>query len=265
MNVRSLGRQTDFIFSRFAGSVEDKGPYVVIKTPSNPGYHWGNYILFDRPPRRGDLLEWKSLFDKEFPDYIEPHHYTFTWETDPETNGNYQEFLADGFEFESAVILTANQLNQPKHLNNEVSIKKIETKQEWEDVIQLQILCADKRFLNEGYKSFKRNQMQHYQEMKHAGLGNWFGAYIGEKLVGDLGVFCQEKLARFQNVGTHPQFRHQGICGTLVYMAGQVALREYGVETLVMEADAEYHAARIYESVGFEKSEINYSLSWWRK
>lgn len=31
-----------------------------------------------------------------------------------------------------------------------------------------------------------------------------------------------------------------------------------------MEADPEYHAARIYESVGFKRGEINYSLSWWK-
>jgi hypothetical protein len=31
-----------------------------------------------------------------------------------------------------------------------------------------------------------------------------------------------------------------------------------------MEADADYHAARIYESVGFKRHEINYALSWWK-
>lgn len=60
MNIRSLGRKTDLIFARFSGTVEDKGFYTLVKTPSNPGYHWGNYIIFDRPPQGGDLKTGKS-------------------------------------------------------------------------------------------------------------------------------------------------------------------------------------------------------------
>jgi hypothetical protein len=36
MNVRSLARQTDFIFAGFAGAVIDRGSYEVVRTPDNP-------------------------------------------------------------------------------------------------------------------------------------------------------------------------------------------------------------------------------------
>lgn len=49
------------------------------------------------------------------------------------------------------------------------------------------------------------------------------------------------------------------------YQAGSLALAEYPIDQLVMEADPGYHAARIYESVGFSSVETNYSLSWWKK
>lgn len=39
--------------------------------------------------------------------------------------------------------------------------------------------------------------------------------------------------------------------GTLVYRSAQYAFREMKLKQLVMCADQEYHAARIYESVGF--------------
>lgn len=101
--------------------------------------------------------------------------------------------------------------------------------------------------------------------MSEAGLGNWFGAFIGEQLVGDLGIFHENGIGRYQNVGTHPNFRKQGICGTLVYQSGLIALRDYKIQYLVMEADPDYHAARIYESVGFKRNEENYALSWWKR
>lgn len=264
MTVRSLGRRTDFIFARFSGSVEDKGSYTLIQTPSNPGYHWGNYIVFDKAPRAGDLRNWKELFDKEFPFYSEPHHYVFTWDTEVEEKGECHEFLDEGFEFDSAVVLTAKELSEPRHMNNSVSIRKIESNHDWNQVIGNQTLCADPKYLNEYYEDFKRGQMGQYRRMKEAGKGNWFGAFSGDKLVGDLGVYFEGDIARYQSVCTHPEYRRRGICGTLVFFAGQVALKEYGVQSLVMEADPDYHAARIYESVGFKRSETNYSLSWWK-
>jgi hypothetical protein len=43
-----------------------------------------------------------------------------------------------------------------------------------------------------------------------------------------------------------------------------LAFEEFGVDHLVMEADIDYHAARIYESIGFKRNELNHALSWWK-
>ena len=125
MTIRSLGRRTDLIFANFSGSVIDKGHYTLVKTPGNPGYHWGNFIIFDQEPKSGDLKKWTELFDKEFEYYSEPHHYTFTWDTEAPNKGEYQEFIDSGFEFDSAIVLTATELNPPKILNSQVSVRKI--------------------------------------------------------------------------------------------------------------------------------------------
>jgi ribosomal protein S18 acetylase RimI-like enzyme len=266
MKLNSLGRKTDLIFARFSGEVIFKENYILIKTPSNPGYHWGNYIIFDRAPKKGDLKEWKKLFDQEYSYYKEPHHYSFTWDTDKaeEDSGDYAEFIEEGFEFDSGVVLSTKKLVTPKFYNNELEIKIIETKEQWSDVYNLQLLCADPKYLNDYYEVFKREQMANYQRMAKANLGNWYGAYLNGKLVGDLGVFSDGEVARYQSVGTHPEFRRKGICATLVYEAGKSTLENSKIEYLVMEADPEYHAARIYESVGFNKSEVNHALSWWK-
>ncbi len=264
MEIRSLGRQTDLIFARFSGYVKDLGNYTLVQTPSNPGYHWGNYIIFDRAPKGGDYEEWKQLFDNEFSYYKVPHHYVFTWDTINQEEGETQEFVDNGFEFDSAIVLTTKTLNPPEHLNNTITIRKIITDDEWEAVIRLQTLCADPKVLNDYYIDFKREQIANYRKMSEVEKGSWFGAFIRDELVGDLGIFFDDKVARYQNVGTHPDYRKQGICGTLVYEAGKIAFADYGINYLVMEADPDYHAARIYESVGFKRTETNYSLSWWR-
>lgn len=55
MQPTSLGYRTDLIFHRFEGEVTDRGHYLVIHTPSNPSYRWGNLLIFDAPPEAGIL------------------------------------------------------------------------------------------------------------------------------------------------------------------------------------------------------------------
>jgi len=265
MEIQSLGRRTDFMFAKFSGSVTDRGSYTLIQTPNHPNHYWGNYIVFDHAPRKGSLKEWTRIFDSEFTYYSEPHHYVFTWDVGRDEPGEYQEFLDANYDFESSVVLSAKVLRPPLHLNPDIQIKKICSSQEWEEVIRLQTLCGDPKFINSHYETYKRGQIQQYMEMSEAGMGSWFGAFLNGQLVGDLGIFHDGKLGRYQNVDTHPDFRRRGICGTLVYQAGLTALAEFGIGQLVMEADVHYHAARIYESVGFKPVEVNHSLSWWRE
>ena len=78
-----------------------------------------------------------------------------------------------------------------------------------------------------------------------------------------MGVFATGMLGRFQAVGTHPAYRRQGICGALVYQTGRYALEQMKLETLVMVADENYHAAKIYETIGFEPEEHQVGLDWW--
>ena len=43
--LRSVGYRTDLFVCAFDGVVEERDRYVVIRTPSNPSFWWGNYLL----------------------------------------------------------------------------------------------------------------------------------------------------------------------------------------------------------------------------
>ena len=94
------------------------------------------------------------------------------------------------------------------------------------------------------------------------GHGQWFGAFLDGRLVASLGIFTSaDGLARYQEVKTHPEARGQGLAGTLVHAAGRHALDEMGAETLVIVADPDYLAIRIYRSVGFDDTETQLGAS----
>ena len=68
MAVVSLGYLTDLTAARAAGQRDEQRPgYQVIRTPANPTFHWGNFLLFDRPPATGTVSSWMSTFAREFP------------------------------------------------------------------------------------------------------------------------------------------------------------------------------------------------------
>jgi hypothetical protein len=261
MRLSSLAHQTDLMLARFQGEVKDHGRYITVKTPANPGYHWGNYIIFDHPPAAGDFKRWKELYRREFTHYPEIKHMTFAWDQpDP---GQTDEFLQAGFHLDKSVVLTTAQVQRPPKFNETVTVRPLHSEQDWEQTTLLQILCRSQDHEPMSYEKYKRAQMANFREMSRAGLGGWFGAFLNGKLVGDLGVFHQNGIARYQQVSTHPDYRRLGVCGTLVHATACHALERFGTKTLVMVADSEYHAARIYESVGFQPTEKTFSLGWW--
>ena len=104
--------------------------------------------------------------------------------------------------------------------------------------------------------AFATGKTRAHRRLVEQGRGQWFGAFLGDELVASLGIFvASEGLARFQDVKTRPDFRGRGLCGTLVHAAGRHAFDELGVHTLLMVADPDYLAIRVYRSVGFEETE----------
>ncbi|MFK8136953.1 MAG: GNAT family N-acetyltransferase [Bdellovibrionales bacterium] len=260
--MKSLVRKTDQIFLKSSSQIVDKDNYSVIKTPTNPGFHWGNYLYLKKPPELESLKQWIECFDEEFKKGLQ--HYNFVWASyEPISSSSKRAMEEFGFKYYSAVGLMAKEITFPTHFNSDITIRSIQKEEDWEAVIQNQLACADPIYLDENYEPFKRTQFDVYRELVNNGEGEWFGAFLGDELSADLGIFTVDNLARFQSVGTNPRFRKKGICASLVFHAGNQYLSKSGIDTLVMEADENYHAARIYESVGFKGTEHSESISWW--
>lgn len=265
MQVHSLGYRTDLIFPQFDGQILDRGAYLVILTLTNPTFYWGNFLLFQNPPGEGDLEKWKALFTREIGPQIKAGHFAFGWDTIHGETGAPQPFLDEGFNLSQTVVLSTRQVKIPPKYNQEVEVRPLISDEDWEQATQNQIACRNPEHTLEGYRVFKTDQMRRYRRMSQSGLGHWFGAFLGSRLVAELGVFTSGKLGRFQQVGTHPDYRRQGICGALVYQASRYAFEQMNVETLVMVADVHYHAAKIYASLGFQPREHQVGLDWWPK
>ena len=263
MNVKSLGYRTDLIFHAFDGEIIDRGDYLVIRTPANPTFYWGNFLFFSHPPREGDFIEWRDLFTVEIGAPPETEHIVFGWDSPEGEEGAIQPFLQLGFRLNCDVVMTSSEPRNPAKPSDLVSIRALKTEADWEQAVENQIACREPEFEESGYREFRNRQMNRYQKMVTAGLGDWYGAFIDQQLVADLGLFQDEGVGRFQSVETHPDFRRRGIAGSLIFGAVHQAKAAYDLHTLVIVAEQASNAARLYESLDFQLTEKQVGLEWW--
>lgn len=183
---------------RLHGSdVDVHGSHVVIRSPQNPTYRWGNFVLFGDPPGHGDLASWEAAFLSAFPAAT---HRAFGVDGTNGAAGAVTQFEAAGYRVELSTVMTA--------------------------------------------------------QAGDAGSARSSAAGCCPAWV------CSptDRGSRFQSVDTRPEARGRGLAGTLVHHASTYGFTELGASTLVMVADPEYLAIRLYRSVGFADTETQVGL-----
>ena len=251
MEVRSLGFRTDLMIRALEGSqITDRGGYVVIRTPQNPTFWWGNFLLLPGLPALGEPGRWLAIFAAEFPGAA---HVTLGIDTTDVRDADIAAFERHGLAPDLSAVLTAAALQAPPFPNQAAIVRPLAGDDDWRQAAELRGAVtagspgSDPEFL--------RAQVAAERALTEAGHGWWFGAFTGGRLAATLGLITDGSgLARYQNVETHPDARRQGLAGTLVWEAGRHALA-HGARILVMVADPQEAAIRVYRSVGFEQQE----------
>jgi ribosomal protein S18 acetylase RimI-like enzyme len=242
--------------------VQRRDGYLVVRSPTNPTFWWGNLLLFDEPPAAGDGERWEQLFATEFADEPRVAHRTFAWDrTGDERGAMAGEFLARGYDAELSVgmIATPDQIHAHPRANAEVQTRPLDPtpggpdEERWEQVVELQVAARDVERLKdeELHRVFSRARLAELRATFQAGLGAWYVALDRDVVAGSMGVVVTDGRGRYQAVDTAITHRRRGICSRLLVDAARHAEATYGADRFVIVADPDYHAAGIYESVGF--------------
>jgi ribosomal protein S18 acetylase RimI-like enzyme len=253
VKIASLGFRTDVMLRALEGSeVTDHPDYLVIRTPANPQFWWGNFLLLPARAAHRDAVPWLSLFTAEFPAAA---HVALGLDITSDDGTDLASLAAAGLEVQRDTVLTAQAVREPPHANRAASIRPLAGDSDWQQSAKLQELCdAEDGFAASQAFTTARNRAR--RRLAEAGHGAWFGAFLDGELVSQLGMISgTDRIARYQDVGTHPAARRRGLAGTLVFHAGQYAINDLGAHTLVIVADPGEDAIRVYRSAGFEDRE----------
>jgi ribosomal protein S18 acetylase RimI-like enzyme len=252
MDIHGLGWRTDLALLEISGSVlEHRGDHVVVRTPDNPTFWWGNFLLLATPPTgAADARQWLGAFEAEFP---AARHRTFGIDGTSGTADDARGFAGLGLQTEVSSVMTATSVHEPPRPNREARYRPLESDDDWEQ--QVELTMAGETI---GYdREFSEGRARAHRRLVDHSHGQWWGAFEDGRLLSSMGLFrASPGLARFQTVKTRPDARGRGLAGTLVHQISRFGFAELDAVTLVMVADPEYLAIRVYRSVGFAETEV---------
>ncbi|WP_026147543.1 GNAT family N-acetyltransferase [Limimaricola hongkongensis] len=246
--VRSYGIATDLLIMRDLSQLEDRGNHLVLRTPSQPSYWYGNrVILRDRPD---DPVAHVALSRRAFPDSA---HICLEWDIPGLALGSAGDYLlSQGFDLDAVEFLVLKAPIAAPPLPAGLRFGIVDTASAWAQVAALQYETS----LEDGYsgsdhRAFITRRVAGYRRLVETGLGCWFGVFDDTRLVADMGIFHDDRVARYQAVETRMEYRRRGICTSLLAIANEWAVsRAPGVSVLIA-ADPDSPAHRIYRRAGF--------------
>ncbi|NDR55608.1 GNAT family N-acetyltransferase [Aliiruegeria sabulilitoris] len=254
-SLRSLGLRSDLMVLRGVSVVEDHADRIVLRTPSQPDFWCGNMVIFRAP---GIAAETQiAQFRADFP---EAKHVALAWDSgempSPEEEASLRQL---GFEPDRTDVLTLTGPLVRTLPPEGIMIRPLERENDWAQVIDLQVeIGVSDGFERASYVAYIKGRFETRRRQVAEGWGRWFGAFEGDLLVGDLGIFVGDGLARFQDVEVRESHRRRGICAAMV-SAGLNWAAAHDPEALpVILAETNGAAGRIYRRCGFAPVECEF-------
>jgi ribosomal protein S18 acetylase RimI-like enzyme len=259
-----LGWRSHLLACRFGAEITERDDCIVLRTPANPTYYWGNCLIVPQAPRDGDLAHWLARFDAEIAAHQpESRHVAIgvDAQTMPHALPSWRAAGVDEFDATAVLALEpAGLVDAPPPRVPGAVLRRLRWPDELELAVEAQVAARDASFEAEGYRVFRRRSMQRVAAMYAAGSAHWYGAFVGDVLAADCGLVHDGVMGRFQYVQTLPDWRRRGLCRALVASVCRDAFEHLGLRRLVMCADPHDVAIGIYRSVGFVQVETHWCL-----
>ena len=247
MHIRSVGLATDLELAATRGTIVDRGGYLVVATPDDPDYYFGNLLVLPAAPQVGEVGYWSRKFAEELGSDLRIRHVTFRWDGVTGDVGASDELGAAGFKVETTQVLSARTITAPRV---ELELRPLATR-EVTQTAELEYADADRH--DEAYRQFLLRRAIWKQSLVASGKAMWFGAFDRGTLVGSLGLVALGTRARYQDVQTAATHRKRGIAAALLAAAAREVLPS--IHELVIVAEPDTAASRVYERVGFRAIE----------
>lgn len=229
---------------------------MVQQSPDQPNFWFGNRVIFKNPPRDA-----RALVNQFHADLQHAKHICLGWDI-PNLSRDAVARVFEGSELtveEADTLALSGELHRAD-VPDGLMLRAFDRPKDWQQSESIARREHIKDGLPEaGLDRFLSKQSAARKAQIAKGFGQWFGAFDGDHLAGDMGVFFDDRVIRYQSVQTHAHYRRLGVCSALLCHALDWA-RLYAPQALpVIVADAGSDAGRLYRRAGFALYETTIS------
>ena len=240
------GWATDLAILEHTGAVvEEHEDHLLVRSPDQPGFHWGNFVLVTDEDTVDDADRWVTAFRAALPDA--------DWVAIglPRMPGTPDSWAAHGLDLELDEVLTTRSLPQGAPLPAGYSVRRL-SGADWDHALARTIAANDRSGEQDptSFEPFARGQGRTRQDLSRRDVAAWFGAFADGALVADLGIVRCGSTARYQDVSTDEPHRRRGLAAHLLGVAARWAA-DGGCDAWVIVTEPTNPAGRVYRSMGF--------------
>ncbi len=242
----SPGWKTDLAILTMSGSIiEDFGDHLVVKTPRNPNYHWGNCILVIASEPAVDAEKWIQRYHDVFP------HNQWLAIGLPQMPTDSDAWIRRGATLEQLDVLSSGVLPKQRPLEAGYTARMFE-EQDWETLTEQELSEA----LTEGgyepavIESFVLETNSNRKQLVDSGKAAWFGVFFEDEMVSNLGIVVCGETGRYQSVETNSNHRRKGLASHLLGLAANWS-QEQGCRDWLIVTQETNDAGRVYRRAGF--------------
>ena len=252
MSSVPLGWQTDLAVLQHSGScIEDRGDHLLVTSPDNPDYHWGNFVFVTDAAAVDDAGRWLRTFEASLPEA--------TWVAIGLVRmpDDRSAWAAHQLDLELDEVLSTRELPTQTPLADGYTVRTI-VGDDWEQSVARAVADNQRSGGHEpaSFARFARQRAQAKRRLHERGIAAFFGAFCADVLVAELGIVRCGTTARYQSVGTDIAHRRRGLASHLLGVAARWA-GERGCDRWVIITESTNPAGRVYRSVGFAPDTAN--------
>lgn len=233
------------VLQLFGSTIEQHPDHLVVRTPANPDFHWGNFVLVTDASQSPDADRWLQVFAEAHP--------AATWIAiglvAPPTD--VAAWCAHDLDVEVDEALSTNACPRSGPLAEGYHVRRLDGT-DWDRLAdsELRNNRASDTYDADAHQRYVHTRVRLLAEASARDDLAYFGAFEGEQLVSSLGIVVCDGAARYQDVGTDSDHRRRGLAGHLLGVAAQWAHGQ-GCDRWVIVTEATNPAGRLYRSVGF--------------
>jgi GNAT superfamily N-acetyltransferase len=253
--MKSLGLASDLLAMSGESVVEEYPDRIVQRTPAEPDFWFGNRLIFCEPPT--DAGEAIRQFYADLP---EARHVCLSWDVPNLSFADVQTvFAGTDLIVEEDDVLTLTGPIRRTPVPEGIAFRAL-AEADWAQSEQIAFDSRDEVSIPpKEYRAYLADRSATRRAQIARGLGQWFGAYDGDLLVADMGIFHDRRVIRYQSVQTRESHRRRGIGAALLVHAFDWARARAPEAVAVIVAETDSAAGQLYRRAGFALSETRIS------